>query len=314
MGNEIQKAQEWGLDELERAAMVVVKSGLFPAKQKEQAMVLMLQAQADGSHPMKAMQEYHIINGRPALRADAMLARFQAAGGKVEWHTLIETEASATFTHPQGGSVTITWTLEMAKKAGLVKPNSGWTKFPRAMLRSRVVSEGVRTVYPGIVTGVYTPEEVMDFDEPVKVEAKTVGPVERPRKATRKKEAASGSSEKQDGAQAASRAAAGALKVMAEKLKAIGVDTPELMLAFSRIFTGREIESAKDLTKSEAAGITNKAKAIADGLKAAGIESFELAKTVVIAYLEKGELPPTEGPYGEADVVDAAFKELAEEE
>jgi len=313
MGTEIQKAQEWGLDELERAAMVVVKSGLFPAKQKEQAMVLMLQAQADGSHPMKAIQEYHIIGNRPALRADAMLARFQAAGGKVEWHTLTETEASATFSHPQGGSVTITWTIEMAKKAGLVKPNSGWTKFPRAMLRSRVVSEGVRTVYPGIVTGVYTPEEVMDFDdEPVKVEAKPVKPAERPRKAPRKKAAASGPTKKPEGAQTASRAAPGALKELAEKLKAIGVDTPELMLAFSRLYVGREIESAKDLTKAEASGIITKAKAIAEGLAAAGIESEELKKAVVVTYIERGELPPTEGPYGEAEVVDAAFEHIDE--
>jgi hypothetical protein len=31
------------------------------------------------------------------------------------------------------------------------------------MLRARVVSEGIRTVFPGCVVGVYTPEEVNDF-------------------------------------------------------------------------------------------------------------------------------------------------------
>ena len=31
------------------------------------------------------------------------------------------------------------------------------------MLRSRVISEGIRTVYPGCVVGTYTPEEVEDF-------------------------------------------------------------------------------------------------------------------------------------------------------
>jgi hypothetical protein len=31
------------------------------------------------------------------------------------------------------------------------------------MLRARVISEGIRTVYPGVLTGEYTPEEVMDF-------------------------------------------------------------------------------------------------------------------------------------------------------
>jgi hypothetical protein len=35
------------------------------------------------------------------------------------------------------------------------------------MLRARVVSEGIRSVYPGCVVGVYTPEEVQDFAPPV---------------------------------------------------------------------------------------------------------------------------------------------------
>jgi hypothetical protein len=39
-----------------------------------------------------------------------------------------------------------------------------WKKYPRQMLRSRVVSEGVRTVYPGATSGLYVPEEVRDFD------------------------------------------------------------------------------------------------------------------------------------------------------
>ena len=31
------------------------------------------------------------------------------------------------------------------------------------MLRARVISEGIRTVYPGCIAGTYTPEEVMDM-------------------------------------------------------------------------------------------------------------------------------------------------------
>lgn len=31
------------------------------------------------------------------------------------------------------------------------------------MLRARVISEGIRTVYPGCIAGTYTPEEVQDF-------------------------------------------------------------------------------------------------------------------------------------------------------
>jgi hypothetical protein len=33
------------------------------------------------------------------------------------------------------------------------------------MLRARVISEGIRSVYPGVIVGEYTPEEVGDFKE-----------------------------------------------------------------------------------------------------------------------------------------------------
>ena len=138
---------------------------------KEQAVALMLLAQAEGMHPMRAIQEYHIIQGRPAMRTDAMLARFQRAGGKVTWHELNDKKAKATFEHPQGGKVTIEWTIEMAKRAGLLdKQGSNWLKYPRAMLRARVISEGIRTVFPGVIVGIYTPEEVQDFAEPVEAQ------------------------------------------------------------------------------------------------------------------------------------------------
>lgn len=32
------------------------------------------------------------------------------------------------------------------------------------MLRARCISEGIRTVWPGVSVGVYTPEEIQDFE------------------------------------------------------------------------------------------------------------------------------------------------------
>ncbi len=72
-------------NEIESMAIAVSKSGLFGMKTPDQAIALMLLCQAEGLHPAIAARDYHIIQGRPALKADAMLARFQQAGGKVEW-------------------------------------------------------------------------------------------------------------------------------------------------------------------------------------------------------------------------------------
>ena len=72
--------------DIERMALAVAKSGLFGVRTADEAMALMLIAQAEGQHPAIAARDYHIIQGRPALKADAMLARFQNSGGKVEYH------------------------------------------------------------------------------------------------------------------------------------------------------------------------------------------------------------------------------------
>jgi hypothetical protein len=145
--------------EMERMAVTVAKSKLFGIQQPEQALALMALCQAEGIHPMTAVRDYHIIQGRPSLKSETMLSRFLASGGKVEWHALTDQKAEATFSHPQGGSIKLDWTIERAKQAGLAGKDI-WKGYPRAMLRNRLISEGVRTVNPSIVQGVYTPEEM----------------------------------------------------------------------------------------------------------------------------------------------------------
>jgi hypothetical protein len=152
---------------MDQMAGAIAASGLFGMKDKNSVLALMAVAQAEGLHPATAARDFHIIQGRPALKADAMLARFQNAGGKVDWEVYTDEKVTGIFSHPNGGSLAVTWTIEQATKIGLVKPGSGWQKFPRAMLRSRCISEGIRSVFPGSVTGFYSPEEVADF-EPTK--------------------------------------------------------------------------------------------------------------------------------------------------
>lgn len=147
----------------ERMAHSLVKSGLFGLQGVDQALALMAIAEAEGKHPAIIARDFNIISGRPAKKAEAMMRDFCAAGGTVKWHALDDTIADATFAHPQGGTVRITWDMERAKQAGLLGRGDMYRKYPRAMLRSRCVSEGVRTVAPFATSGVYTPEEVRDM-------------------------------------------------------------------------------------------------------------------------------------------------------
>lgn len=160
--------------DIEKMGRAIAQSKLFGIQTPEQAIALMLIAQAEGMHPAIAARDYNIIQGRPALKADAMLARFQAAGGCVQWTELSDKRVSAIFSHAQGGKVELDWTIERAKQAGLGGKDM-WSKYPRQMLRARVISEGIRTVYPGCMAGFYTPEEVQDM-EPIKTEPLNITP------------------------------------------------------------------------------------------------------------------------------------------
>ena len=142
-------------------AKAFADSKLFGVQDANQALALMALCEAQGLHPANAVQEYHIIQGRPSLKADAMLTRFQRAGGSVAFTTYTDDKVEATFTHPQGGTLTIDWDMARAKKAQL--STAMWTKYPRQMLRSRVISEGVRALFPGVLGGLYTEEEVRDM-------------------------------------------------------------------------------------------------------------------------------------------------------
>jgi hypothetical protein len=158
MSNEI---AVYGLNDMTKMAEAIAKSGLFGMKSWEQALALMLVAQSENQHPATITQDYDIIQGKACRKTHSVMARFQQMGGRVEWHALTDQIADATFTHPAGGSLRIQWTFEQAKKANLTGKDN-WKNYPRAMLRARVIAEGVRAVYPAAIGGMMVAEEAQD--------------------------------------------------------------------------------------------------------------------------------------------------------
>ena len=293
-------------NDLARVAQDVVKSGLTAFKSPEQAIVLMLQADAEGLHPMRALAEYNIIQGRPALRSDAMLARFQQAGGKVRWIERGDTAVEAEFYHPAlMDPVRVRWTLDQAKKAGLANKQN-WKQYPRQMLTARVISEGVRIAYPAVVTGVYTPEEVADFDvtptEPVRVEAElvkaeTASPAESPSAPAPAQAPAPDTAPAPEAASSPAQPAS-ARKITGEQareigamLKALGITDKTLGRRLIAAIIGREYGQVNDLTAAEGARVMEAVEEIDAALAEAGVP-VENRGGYLAAVLEAGELPP----------------------
>lgn len=165
------------LSEMESMARHIVASKLFGAKDIPQAMSLMLLAQAEGVHPMTAIQDFDIVQGRPARKTHSILARFQAAGGSVAWEEISGTRACGTFSHKSGGSVRVEWTIQQAQKVGLTGKDN-WKNYPQAMLRARCIAEGVRAVYPGAIGGALSVEEAQDLPPVAIIPGKDMGAAE----------------------------------------------------------------------------------------------------------------------------------------
>ena len=156
------------IDQVRVMAKSASASKLFSAKAEEQIFTLMLVAQSEGIHPIKALMSYDIINGQPALKSSEALARYMDAGGKIEWIKSDKDSAKARFTHPSSGSFEYEYTVEDATDAGLIQKDN-WRKNRKAMLRARCTSAGIRMSYPRCLNNMYLAEEVQDF-EPVEID------------------------------------------------------------------------------------------------------------------------------------------------
>lgn len=116
-----------------------------------------------GIAPMVAVQEIHVIKGKPTLSALLQAALVRRAG-----HTLRVTgdSTSATCDIIRADDPTFTfsttWTLDRAKAAGLLT-NDSWRKYPDNMLKARAISECARNACPDVIAGFgYTAEELGD--------------------------------------------------------------------------------------------------------------------------------------------------------
>ena len=121
----------------------------------------MLFSRAIHVDPMIGLQEISVIQGRPAPSAKLQAAKAFEAGHRIEVLEWSDTEAKLRGTRKDGSSVDVAWTLDDAKRAGLLKAGSSWEKYPRAMLMARATSALCRAAFPECVLGMaYNPEEI----------------------------------------------------------------------------------------------------------------------------------------------------------
>lgn len=117
-----------------------------------------------GLGPMESLRMIDMIDGKPSPSSEWMLARVFDAG-HVIYPEVQTAEACTIVAKRMNGDqvlaeVRFTFTIEMAKRAGLAGKNN-WKSYPEAMLYWRAVAQVCRQLFPDLLHGMkYLPEEL----------------------------------------------------------------------------------------------------------------------------------------------------------
>lgn len=142
------------------------KSTLLPDALKGKVPDVLMQIMAGqelGLYSMASLRSFNIISGKPVMTADAMVA-VVLGSGKAEYFRRVEaTDNQVTYATKRRGEPEqrCTWTMQMAKDAALHQKDN-WRLYKRQMLASRAKSELARDVYPDVLAGCFTPDEIAD--------------------------------------------------------------------------------------------------------------------------------------------------------
>jgi hypothetical protein len=158
---------EFELDQ--RRAKAYSESGYWPdAKSVAQALVKIEAGRSLGLTPLTAMNEVHVIEGKPSLGFGA-LAGLVKAHPKYDYRVLEHSDQVCRIRFYENGEPLgeSPFTMADADRAGYSKRNPSYSKTPRNMLFARAISNGVAWYCPDVTMGrIYVPEELEHLTPP----------------------------------------------------------------------------------------------------------------------------------------------------
>jgi hypothetical protein len=177
-----------GMDDISRLGIAVAKSGWFGSIGQSTGEMIAMTMLQERISPVTFKKKYHVMgDGSLSVASRAIVSAFKRLGGKMKLHEVGKEKCDITFSY-DGNELRYCVTLQefidngvaVSAKTGALKDN--WAKFSGDMLYARCCSFAIRKVCPEADDGLYTSEEVADFDdapatpkpEPVKIDKSEV--------------------------------------------------------------------------------------------------------------------------------------------
>jgi len=151
---------------IQNISPTIHQSRLFGVASPEQAAAIILKGHELGLGLTASFEFVQVVLGKPALSPRGALALILNSplcdGLKID--DLTDGKGSPTgcrvwMKRTNGFEHTVTWTMEDAKRAGLIKPDSGWSSYPANMLKWRAVGFCADVVFPDVIGGMKRADE-----------------------------------------------------------------------------------------------------------------------------------------------------------
>lgn len=161
--------QPSSLPEAIELAKLIAHSGIVPKQYDGNvgAVLIAMQMGAEiGLSPMASIQNIAVINGRPSLWGDAMLALVQSHPDCEDIVEEFDEKAGkATCTvKRKGRTPTVrTFSFDDAKTAGLLGKQGPWQQYPKRMCAMRARGFALRDAFPDALRGIISAEEAGDI-------------------------------------------------------------------------------------------------------------------------------------------------------
>ena len=147
-------------------APVMKDSRLFGMATEAQAMAVMAKGYELGLTLTASFEFIQVIENKPTLSPRGALALVMQSGllenlkiEDLKDSAGVPTACRVTMKRRGGFEYTAEFTMEDAKRAGLVKPNGAWDKYPSNMLRWRAVGYAIDVVFSDAVGGMKRADE-----------------------------------------------------------------------------------------------------------------------------------------------------------
>ena len=165
------------IDEAIRLAETLARSTMVPRAYQgkpEDILVATIWGKEIGLATLQALQNIAVINGKPSIYGDALMALVQASPVCEDVEEFFEGEGTpnpvAVCVAKRKGRkpVTARFSVEDAKRAGLWAKQGPWSAYPKRMMQMRARGFALRDAFPDVLKGMITVEEAQDYPEEAK--------------------------------------------------------------------------------------------------------------------------------------------------